>query len=428
MAYLLAGVLALVGLVIIFDASLSSGPSGYRLIAWVLALALVLPLGSILLLQDRALRLWKLLGFAAVPAAVLLLVGEIALRLSGFSGASVVLMPDPILGHRLSASSPDADGWGFRNSSVPERSDVVCIDDSQVFGFGVAPQETLPAQFAQMSGASSYSMSLGGYGPVQYLSLCKQALELEPKLLVLGLYLGNDILDAHLYACLESASSLRNPGINYEPYQAVELRGKDAPNLAMALVDGVRERSAVAEASATMLRDMLFVQSELAELYSIEPGAPRHEGGGIPTLFTPEYRLTALNLDDERVLDGLRITSLCLQDIAVLCKEAAVVCMLLVIPSKEAVYARVYDQSGFEDPGLRTLAEAEALVTERVIAVARESGMMVVDPRRALAQALLDQDAMWPSSADGHPTAAGYGRLASEVLASWRQSGWKGPR
>src|SRR3954462_2215482 len=40
-------------------------------------------------------------------------------------------------------------------------------------------------------------MGVGGYGPVQYLVLTDQALQLSPKTIVVGLYLGNDLYDAY---------------------------------------------------------------------------------------------------------------------------------------------------------------------------------------------------------------------------------------
>ncbi len=426
--FLLAGVLALAGFIIILDASLADTASGYRLLAWCLALALILPLASLILLPARAPRFWKKASLAALPAIVLLGLGEISLRLMGYAGQAFALTADPELGHRLADRSPEADSWGFRNPRVPERSDVVFIGDSQVYGFGVDQEESLPAQFADLSGVSSYSMSLGGYGPVQYLELCKRALQLKPKLLVLGLYLGNDILDAHLYAGLESASSYRNPSITYGPYQAVELRGKVAPNLAMAIVDGLRSYSVIVEASVDLVRNLLSRQSDLAELYSMEPDAPRHAEGNIATLFTPTYRMAASNLDDERVLDGIRITSLCLQDIAMLCKEANVPVMLLVIPSKESAYAAMYEQTEVSVPALEQLSAAEAMITEQLLVVAAESGFLLLDSRPALTTALSADEPIWPAGADGHPRAEGYSMLAALVLQAWRQSGWQGPR
>ena len=62
----------------------------------------------------------------------------------------------------------------------------------------------------------------------------------------------------------------------------------------------------------------------LADTYWQEPGAPRYEGGNIPTLFTPKLRLGPLQLSSGMVRDGLRITEQCLTEMDALCDRAGV--------------------------------------------------------------------------------------------------------
>lgn len=424
----LAGVLGLLGIILIVDALLSPGILGYRLAAWLLGGSLTVPLVLVVIFRDKGRRVLMLCSFALVPAFGLFLAGEIILRLVGMDGQQIELLPDDRLGHRLSPASHGADAWGFRNSSVTAQADVVFLGDSQVYGYGVDVLESIPLQFAAASGLSTYSMGLGGYGPIQYRELCERALDLEPELVVVGLYLGNDIIDAHLYGHLVSAQSLRNPAYEYPLHQAVELRGKASPNLAMALLDSMRELSVVIEASIQLVKKLLFANEALARIYAFEPGAPGHKGGDIDTLFTPNYRLGALNFGDERVLDGLRITSLCLQDIARSCADAGVPCLLVLIPTKESCYQQYYESRGAANPLLTSLSEAEAACRDRLIAIGNEAGLVVVDPSRKLVAALEDGRRMWPIGSDGHPLGAGYSVIAASIQEAWRAMPAKEPR
>ncbi len=49
-----------------------------------------------------------------------------------------------------------------------------------------------------MTGKVVYNLSLGGYGPVEYFYLFKnKALKLNPSLVIVGFYLGNDLENAY---------------------------------------------------------------------------------------------------------------------------------------------------------------------------------------------------------------------------------------
>jgi hypothetical protein len=111
------------------------------------------------------------------------------------------MVSDPRLLHRLSPQSPGHDGRGFRNPNTLQSADVVVIGDSQTWGINVRASETWPSILETVGNVSVYSMSLGGWGPVQYKELAHDALTLKPRAILVGIYLGNDIFDAcnHVY-------------------------------------------------------------------------------------------------------------------------------------------------------------------------------------------------------------------------------------
>jgi hypothetical protein len=131
-----------------------------------------------------------------------LLVAEGALRLverSQLGDRSIEnnLIKDPVLGLKLAPNAQGHDANGFRNDTVFQHVDIVALGDSQTWGVNVERQDAWPQQLSKMSGRSVYNMGLGGFGPVQYRVLTPQALRLTPKVIIAGLYLGNDIYDAY---------------------------------------------------------------------------------------------------------------------------------------------------------------------------------------------------------------------------------------
>ncbi|HER19672.1 MAG TPA: SGNH/GDSL hydrolase family protein, partial [Chromatiales bacterium] len=122
------------------------------------------------------------------------------------------LVQDEILHHHIEPGSGGHDEWGFRNPAVPESVDIVAIGDSQTYGVGTTSGDAWPAALSRRIDRSVYSLALGGYGPVQYLYLLEhRALALDPSLVIVGFYYGNDIRDAYNAAAyLDSWESLRD--------------------------------------------------------------------------------------------------------------------------------------------------------------------------------------------------------------------------
>lgn len=416
----LVGGCACLGLVLVIDGALRESLNRYRFIAYGLGGLMTLPLAIMLLAGSKGMRFLRYVGYALVPSMALLMVTEMIVRLAGFARQEIILIEDQRLGHRMKPGTGEADVWGFRNQVVPARTDVVFLGDSQVFGFGVDRSESIPSQFAQLSGLSTLNLGLVGYGPVQYRELAPRALGLDPKALVIGFYLGNDFIDAYMYAHLPRGIDLRLPGRSYPNHRVIDLSAKEAPNWAMAIVDALRDWSCLFDLAMTGIKNSMLYSRTLAGIYQDEPGAPAHEGGGISTLFTPQYRFLTFDPDSELVHDGMRITDLCLEQIAALAATAKVPVMLLLIHTKEYYYQKYYQRTTEALPDLVELHAAEQSATQRLMAVAGRSKMLLVDPTVEIVESLIEDHALWHGSSDGHPNENGYGVFAQAVMQAWQ--------
>src|SRR6266849_978830 len=154
--------------------------------------------------NPRRARLYRV-GIFAASLLISLTAVEAGLRIIekkrlGDRAVEQKLVPDPELGNRLAPGTPGHDTNGYRNDSVPAQADIVAVGDSQTWGVNADRQSTWPQQLAKLSGHSVYNMSLGGYGPVQYWVLTQRAQKMSPRLVVVGLYLGNDLYDTYRLA------------------------------------------------------------------------------------------------------------------------------------------------------------------------------------------------------------------------------------
>ncbi len=132
-----------------------------------------------------------------------LLVAELALRTIEYleTRKRIVLerdiVPDNSLGRRMRSYAAGHDAKGFRNATVPKRSKAVVIGDSQTWGVNVSREKAYPRKLGRLLNQSVYQMSMGGYGSVHYRVLLDKALMLRPRVIVVGLYFGNDLWDAY---------------------------------------------------------------------------------------------------------------------------------------------------------------------------------------------------------------------------------------
>ena len=93
----------------------------------------------------------------------------------------------------------DADGMRVGDASAPSDLPLaLALGDSYTFGQGVDYEDTFVARLeGETSGLRWRNAGHGGYGPTQYRSVLEYLLDegLEPRFLLVGVYLGNDYHD-----------------------------------------------------------------------------------------------------------------------------------------------------------------------------------------------------------------------------------------
>jgi len=134
------------------------------------------------------------IGVAAMEVGL-----RLALNPSDFMQATLV--DDPVLGQRIAPGTSGHDALGYRNAQVPAKARVVAIGDSHTYGVSAPRDGSWPQQLSARLGEPVYNLGLGGFGPLQYLHLARTtARDLQPKVVVVGFYFGNDLLDAYYIA------------------------------------------------------------------------------------------------------------------------------------------------------------------------------------------------------------------------------------
>ena len=92
------------------------------------------------------------------------------------------------------------DARGFCNPPAKAerpRAAIVSVGDSFTWCTVVPPEATFTARLETMLGATTYNLGVPGVGPYEYLEILRRfGLALEPRIVLLNIYEGNDLRDA----------------------------------------------------------------------------------------------------------------------------------------------------------------------------------------------------------------------------------------
>jgi hypothetical protein len=365
-----------------------------------------------------------------VSAAVGLLLGEAGARmfLNPADYLSVTLKKDDILGGIIEPGTSGFDAWGYRNRSVPERVDIVALGDSHTYGNTAGLEESWPHVTGALTEKSVYNLGMGGYGPNQYFHLLmSRALGLNPRIVLCGLYMGDDFENAFATTY----------GLDHWAFLRQQVFGDiDA--------DIWRE-----PADDKVLKDVRVWLSGHSVLYQIVvhgPAASRLKGyiqlsraareqdpltttltvedGTIREAFRPAGIRDRLDQGRKEIREGVRITKRLLRDMNEACLKSGSQFVVVVIPTKEMVFAKYLEQDA--SIHLRDVID-ELLANERMIrnelfGYFHAAGIRYIDTLPAM-ESMVGQGLYVRSDRDMHPGKNGYRVIAESVADYVNRSG-----
>jgi lysophospholipase L1-like esterase len=364
---------------------------------------------------------------------------------------------DPILGVRFSPYAPEIDDWGYRNARLPERCDILAIGDSMTYGDAAAAEDAWPQVLERLAGLKVYNAGIGGYAPVEYQVVLDETLRLQPRAVVLALYLGNDLMETFLTVYLDDRGPRFARLQNQDPGQLAEIRAQANFALLRKTATELRGEAVLAPVASTdhrselrawlsahssvygLLREAWHVGADLwrrakgetaqtVYLESFEESAGRPlrlawEGDRrFRTVFVnPALDLLSIDLDELRVREGLRITQQILLEMRDRLSHEQVGFVVAVIPTKQMAYSRLMETVGPCDPNMIRYLEAEKRLTVTLMSFLAASGIAHVYVLESLRN-MFDQGLPpYHQSEDIHPNTVGYEAIARALLPVARE-------
>jgi hypothetical protein len=140
-----------------------------------------------------------------------------------------------------------------------------------------------------------------------------------------------------------------------------------------------------------------------------------YDDGRVRTVFTIAYRLLAVDLDEPRIIEGLRLTSELLAPVRARLQRAGAQLLLLLIPTKERVFADALRARGSITDAHRRLIRNEDSCRGALLRAAELARVEVVDLLGPLESAIASSQQVYPTNIESHPNAAGYYVIARTI-------------
>jgi hypothetical protein len=363
-----------------------------------------------------------------VATMIGLLVCEILARfiLNPADFLSVSMVKHEILGGVIAPGSPGFDNWGFRNKTVPAEAEIVAIGDSHTYGNTARMEESWPSVLSHMTGKTVYNMGLGGYGPNQYDYLLKtHVLSLRPRIVLCGLYMGDDFENAFLITY----------GLDYWAY----LRQKHFEGVESDIWQEPYDPRLFKEIRIWLSRNSVLykivfhgpVLGRIKGYFQIGNVSRSHdafvtslilEDRNIREAFRPVEIRRRLNQKNDAVREGMRITFELLKDVKEECHKSDSQLIVVVIPTKEMVFAEYLEHNPKIHLGdvIDDLISNERMARKELFEFFRAAGIGYVDTLPALKSAV-GQELYVRTDRDMHPGKNGY-RVIAEAVKEYLES------
>lgn len=318
------------------------------------------------------------------------------------------MMNDPILDLAIVPGSAGHDEWGFRNREVPREAKIVAIGDSQTYGTSAPADQAWPAWLGRFYQTYVYNMGVGGLGPPEYRYLLHaRAKLLNPELIFIGFYFGNDLYDSY-----EFYHVARKP--NVDP---MALDDFDSGKFLGNLRDWLSRNSLIYQMSKSIMGELIesltFYDTEWRRMDRVYPVITENWR----TLLEPEVRYAVLDQSKEANRIGLSESLEALDMMNEDCQVMKIRCVVVLIPTKITVYWPVVREflngKGYQD--VKKEAEEESRVRHMTLSFLIDHGIEFVDPTEAL-QTAARADPLYPANADGHLNARGNEVLATDIF------------
>lgn len=286
--------------------------------------------------------------------------------------------------------------WAQRNLPPwPGQAEIIVVGDSFAYSQTVAIEHAWTVLLDESRPASRV-MTLGtvGTGPEQYFRVFETyGVTLSPKLVIVALFLGNDIYDAEIFDRWQR----EKPNVGYGRF--VEVGNAGNVFFWLSRISGKSYLVALSRDLLSSIAEGRLLQGKTIELAS-----------GERIQIVPQFLLNTME-KVSRGDPGFGLTADSMSKIHELARSRDMACLVVLFPSKEEIYGKFPDR---EYP----------LLSHSFIAELEQRDIDYLDLAPVFRERALDGRALY-HEVDGHPNILGYQLIAETIAEHLNQNAHK---
>ena len=301
-----------------------------------------------------------------------------------------------VISGRTFSAVHNTDTYGFRNVwPWPEKAEIIVLGDSLVFGYGVEDEQAWPAILDRSRpDARVINLGLVGTGPEQYLRVFETfGIQMQPRLLLVGIYPGNDFWDTGLFNQWDKAGIKSN----YMIWRNFDRRVQGGFNWR----NPISSMKSILRRTSKLYNLLLAARNAYRSKRSSEPMILELADG--TRLEIAPRRFASLTGGARPERQEFKLALDALKRLVAMAEENGTHVLMVLQPSKEEIYMSSFGLPA-PDPGKSLRAAFDKL------------DFKYLDLTQAFRNHAEDGEQLF-FEADSHPNARGYALIAQEVLA-----------
>lgn len=363
----------------------------------------------------------KNLLLVGIAIFISLFLVEIILRLTTSFPNTLIknAIPDKYLEYKMNPKSSGIDENGFRNPKALKQADIVTLGDSHTYGYNVESQDSWPRVLGRKTGMSVYNFGVGGYGVLQYYHLFNEALKMNPKHIIVGLFIPNDLRDTciTLKKIAYWQKWARDKGLNIascinaggeksvEDDQILNLLSTANKSALISALDYLLDYRLIRKNQSARRKFLLFPNSPEWKTFIIDDDKNKTK---LSSLYLT-WGAMDIDLEQPHINSSFKMTKYIFKEMKKRCDEKKISFSVILIPSKHAIFYNYLQKRKTELPDyFHQTIKTENSLKSKFKEFFIDQKIAHFDSQPYMEKAVVETGNVYRNSGDYHPLAPGY--------------------
>jgi len=372
----------------------------------------------------------KNLLLAGISIVLGLIMTELALRWTTPFPTTLMknTIYDEILEYKMNPKAEGIDENGFRNPRALKQAEIIALGDSHTYGYNVESEDSWPQILGRKTNMTVYNFGVGGYGVLQYYHLFNEAIKMNPKHIIVGLFLPNDLRDTcwtlnkvphwqtwalknnlKIEPCIENE---KRKQLIFQDDLILKFLNTASQSALLSALDHLFNNKLIKKNESSRYRALVYPDLVPRDPIQIKDA---NNNTKLPYLYI-NVGTDNIDLNKPHVQSSFQMVKYILNEMKLRCEEANIKFGVLLISSKHSVYYERLKSSGINVPEqFDKTMEIEKKLKNAFIEFFKNNNALYFDSEPYMERAIASQKNVYRNAGDYHPLEPGNAAYANAV-------------